>query len=104
MPHRLSENVKFYESAGSPDSYLITTFDEKLDALTSISDADKAAYKTANQAAVTGHLIKGYRILTDGLKNLPARTVIRAVFAITGRRKVFPVSFKPFAWLVKVCR
>lgn len=81
------ECENFIESAGSPDSYLITTFDEKLDALTGISDADKSAYKTANQAAVTGHLIKGYRILTDGLKNLPARTVIRAVFAITRTAK-----------------
>ena len=66
----VGECENFIESAGSPDSYLITTFDEKLDALTGISDADKAAYKTANQAAVTGHLIKGYRILTDGLKKL----------------------------------
>ena len=66
----VGECENFIESAGSPDSYLITTFDEKLDALTGISDADKAAYKTANQAAVTGHLIKGYRILTDELKKL----------------------------------
>lgn len=66
----VGECENFIESAGSPDSYLITTFDEKLDALTGISDADKSAYKTANQAAVTGHLIKGYRILTDGLKKL----------------------------------
>ena len=37
------ECENFIESAGSPDSYLITTFDEKLDALTGISDADKSA-------------------------------------------------------------
>ena len=35
-----------------------------------ISDDAKTAYKAANQTAVTEHLIKGYRILTDRLRQL----------------------------------
>lgn len=58
----------FIDSA--KDGYLISTFNEKLDALGGISDTDKAAYKEQNRTAVEQHVIAGYQILADGLKQL----------------------------------
>ena len=43
---------------------------KNLDALTGISDADKAAYKSCQSGGSHRASYKGYRILTDGLKKL----------------------------------
>lgn len=59
---------EFVDSAD--DGYLITTFEERLNNLTGISDDAKASYKTQNEQAVTDHVIKGYKVLIDGLKKL----------------------------------
>lgn len=58
----------FVDSAS--DGYLITTFDERINALSSLSEDAKNTYKAQNRAAVEEHVIKGYQILLDGLKNL----------------------------------
>lgn len=52
------------------DGYLITTFDERIDKLSGISNDKKASYKNENKSAVSEHVIKGYQILIDGLKKL----------------------------------
>lgn len=64
----IDECKNFIDSAD--DGYLITTFDEKLDALTGISDTAKDEYKVSNANAVKNHLLKGYEILIDGLTKL----------------------------------
>lgn len=58
----------FIDSAG--DGYLITTFDEKLNALSGISEEAKASYKAQNKSAVNDHVIAGYKILAEGLDSL----------------------------------
>lgn len=58
----------FVDSAD--DGYLISTFDERIDKLSGISDEAKQAYKEQNTAAVNEHVIKGYQILADGLTKL----------------------------------
>ncbi len=59
---------EFVDSAS--DGYLITTFDERINALSNISDSAKTSYKEQNKKAVTEHVIKGYEILISGLKGL----------------------------------
>lgn len=58
----------FVESA--KDGYLISTFNEKLEGLSSLAEASKNSYKEQNQTAVEQHVIAGYNILIDGLKKL----------------------------------
>jgi uncharacterized protein (DUF885 family) len=56
--------------ATAPDGYLISTFAERLDGLSGISESDRARYTAANAAAVNEHFVKGYNILIDTLKQL----------------------------------
>lgn len=56
--------------SGASDGYLVTTFNERLDSLTGISESDKERYKTENKTAINEHLIKGYNILIDTLSGL----------------------------------
>ena len=58
----------FIDSAN--DGYLITTFEEKLDSFSELSEEEKNAYKERNKTAVSEHVIKGYEILADGLEKL----------------------------------
>lgn len=66
---QIVDECKNFVSSAS-NGYLITTFDEKIDALSGISDTAKAAYKAANAKAVEEHLLKGYNILIDALTKL----------------------------------
>ena len=58
----------FIDSAD--DGYLITTFEEKLNNLPELDETQKSSYQERNKAAVNEHVIKGYRILADGIEQL----------------------------------
>lgn len=64
----IAQCTTFIESA--KDGYLVTTFDERINSLTTLSDSSKAAYKVRNRAAIEEHLIKGYQTLIDGIRSL----------------------------------
>lgn len=49
---------------------LITTFNERLDLLSSITPEKKEEYKISNQNAVREHVVKGYNILIQGLQGM----------------------------------
>ncbi len=83
----------FVDSAN--DGYLITTFDEKLDALKGISDEAKASYKAQNKTAVNDHLIAGYKLLIDGLKKL------KDTGKYSGGLCNYPNGKKYFEYLIK---
>lgn len=69
LANQIIDECKNFTSSAS-DGYLISTFNEKIDALFDISDTAKAAYKAANADAIENHLLKGYNILIDGLTKL----------------------------------
>ena len=52
------------------DNLLITTFDTRIDAMDSLTDEEKAAYKTANITAVKESVIPAYEAIIDILTNL----------------------------------
>lgn len=83
----------FVDSAS--DGYLITTFDEKLDALNGISDEAKAAYKEQNKTAVNDHVIEGYKLLIDGL------TKLKGTGKYSGGLCNYPNGKKYFEYLIK---
>lgn len=83
----------FVDSAS--DGYLITTFDEKLDALSGISDEAKASYKEQNKTAVNDHLIAGYKLLADGLNKL------KDTGKYSGGLCNYPNGKKYFEYLIK---
>lgn len=83
----------FIDSAN--DGYLITTFDEKLDALNGISDEAKASYKAQNKTAVNDHLIAGYRLLADGIDKL------KDTGKYSGGLCNYPNGKKYFEYLIK---
>ena len=58
----------FIDSAD--DGYLITTFEEKLNNLPELDETQKSSYQERNKSAVNEHVIKGYRILADGIEQL----------------------------------
>lgn len=82
----------FIESAD--DGYLISTFDERIDALSVISEADKAEYKAENAAAVSEHVIKAYEILADGL------TALKGTGKYSGGLANYPDGKKYYEYLV----
>lgn len=53
--------------AQTSDHYLITTFDAKLDAMTQISDEDKAAYKEKNRSLILNRVLPAYEGLSESL-------------------------------------
>lgn len=55
---------------GSPDRLFIDDFNTRIDALTFISDDEKAEYKKLNIDAINNHVIPGYQALIDGLSAL----------------------------------
>lgn len=83
----------FVDSAS--DGYLITTFDEKLDALSGISDEAKASYKEQNKTAVNDHLIAGYKLLAEGLDKL------KDTGKYSGGLCNYPNGKKYFEYLIK---
>lgn len=52
------------------NNYLITTFDERINALTDLSDTEKNEYKAANQDAVNNHVIPAYKQIIENVKEL----------------------------------
>ncbi|MDO5402957.1 MAG: DUF885 domain-containing protein [Eubacteriales bacterium] len=75
--------------------YLITTFNEKIDAFSGLSDEEKITYKHTNTDAVNNHMIKAYTILRDGLASL------RGSCKYTGGLCNFPDGTKYFEFLLK---
>lgn len=55
---------------GSSDRLFIDDFNTRIDALTFISDDEKAEYKKLNLDAINNHVIPGYQTLIDGLSAL----------------------------------
>lgn len=55
---------------GSSDRLFIDDFNTRIDALTFISDDEKAGYKKLNLDAINNHVIPGYQALIDGLSAL----------------------------------
>ena len=55
---------------GSSDRLFIDDFNTRIDALTFISDDEKAEYKKLNLDAINNHVIPGYQALIDGLRAL----------------------------------
>ncbi|MGN0318358.1 MAG: DUF885 domain-containing protein [Lachnospira sp.] len=54
----------------SAQSVLITSFNERLDAFSGLSDADKDTLKAQNVSAIKEHVIPGYQTLIDELTKL----------------------------------
>lgn len=55
----------------NPDGhYLIETFNNKVDALSGLSDTEKETYKTQNETAVKEHIIPAYQNLADAMSML----------------------------------
>lgn len=52
------------------DNFLLTVFNEKIDALPFLTDQEKDAFKKQNRTAVLSHVMYAYSILSDGLKSL----------------------------------
>lgn len=57
------------DDAGEPN-LLVTIFNEKLDALSFLTEEEKAAYRAQNQKAVETHVIPAYELLAEGLDTL----------------------------------
>lgn len=55
---------------GSSDRLFIDDFNTRIDALTFISDDEKAEYKKLNLDVINNHVIPGYQALIDGLSAL----------------------------------
>ena len=60
----------FVDSANASDSVLISTFNEKIDSFSGLTQAQKDEYKARNTSAVSEHVVKGYQTLIDGLNSL----------------------------------
>lgn len=60
------------------ENCLISTFDERLDRLEGISEAQKEAYQTKNLELVTQNVINAYQIVIDGLEELKGTGVNEA--------------------------
>lgn len=84
---------EFVDSAN--DGYLITTFDERIEALEGISAEAKSTYKSQNKTAVNDHVIKGYKVLIDGLKKL------KGTSKYSGGLCNYPEGDKYFEYLIK---
>lgn len=89
----LSQCNSFIDSADN--GYLITTFDERIDKLTEISDEKKNAYKQQNKSAVSEHVVRGYKILTEGL------TGLKGTNKYSGGICNYPEGKKYFEYIIK---
>lgn len=52
------------------DGYLITTFNDRIDAFEGLTAEERSAYKESNAVAVSEHMVKGYSTLKEGLTAL----------------------------------
>ncbi|MCD7813530.1 MAG: DUF885 domain-containing protein [Lachnospiraceae bacterium] len=57
-------------AAEGEDHYLIAIFDEKIDKIANLTTDEKIAYKTRNQAILTGYVLPAYQTLAAGLAAL----------------------------------
>lgn len=83
----------FVES--SDDNILISTFNERLDTLTGISDEQKNSYIKQNETAVNDNVIKGYQLLIEGLESLKGNS------KYSGGLCNYPNGNKYFEYLIK---
>lgn len=60
----------FIEENSKDSSFLISTFDERIDAADFLTDAEKSSYKAANKSAVLEEFVPSYQVLIDGLRAL----------------------------------
>lgn len=60
----------FVETALSEDGVMISSFNEKIDAFDGLTDEQKENYKAANVTAITEHVVKGYKLLAEGVASL----------------------------------
>ncbi len=74
---------------------LISSFNERIDALNGISEEAKSEYKTQNQTAVSEHVVKGYNILIDTLKSLKGTNKYK------GGLSNYPNGSKYFEYILK---
>lgn len=56
--------------AAPEENFLASTFDERIDAMTDLQEAEKNTYKARNLEVLTGHFIPAYETLLNGLKDL----------------------------------
>lgn len=59
--------------AEGEDSFLISSFDERIDALDFISDTDKGEYKTKNKEAVLNGVLPAYETTSEKLENFKGK-------------------------------
>ena len=52
------------------ENFLSSTFNERVDAMTDLTEEEKAAYKSQNLQVLSDHFIPAYELLLDGLKDL----------------------------------
>lgn len=52
------------------ENFLITTFDERIEAFQGISDTEKAEYKKRNAAIVLADVVNGYQLVMEEMENL----------------------------------
>lgn len=77
------------------NGYLITTFDQKIDVFSGLTDEEKAAYKTANADAISNHMVKAYATLKEGL------TALKGSNKYAGGLCNYPDGGKYFEYLLK---
>lgn len=58
-------------------SFLITTFDKRIDEFSGLTDEEKNSYKALNQKAVSESFVPAYQILIDGVKKLKGTNKFR---------------------------
>lgn len=56
--------------ADPENNYLLSTFDEKVDAMEELSEDQREDFKTRNAEAVQNYVIPAYQLLADGLRGL----------------------------------
>ncbi len=56
--------------ADPENNYLLSTFDEKVDAMEDLTEEQREDFKTRNREAVQNYVIPAYQLLADGLRGL----------------------------------
>lgn len=56
--------------AAPEENFMASTFDERIDAMSDITDEEKETYKAKNLEVLASHFIPAYELLLDGLKEL----------------------------------
>lgn len=56
--------------AAPEDNFLSATFDERVDAMTDLTDEERSAFKAQNREVLARHFIPAYQLLLNGLEQL----------------------------------